>query len=73
MFASHRRILPSWSDRQNELIGQLTDDVLPSEAAHSVKVAIEQALRTGQTANVEYALEINQKAFWFEGTDFKTQ
>ena len=51
-----------------ELIGQLTDDVLPSAAAHSVKVAIEQALRTGQTANVEYALEINQKDFWFEGT-----
>ena len=51
-----------------ELIGQLTDDVLPSEAAHSVKVAIEQALRTGQTVNVDYALEINQKAFWFEGT-----
>ena len=50
-----------------ELIGQLTDDVLPSEAAHSIKVAIEKALRTSQTANVEYALEINQKEFWFEG------
>ena len=49
------------------MIGQLTDDVLPSEAAHSVKVAIEEALRTSQTVNVEYALEINQKAFWFEG------
>jgi PAS domain S-box-containing protein len=51
-----------------ELIGQLINDVLPSKAAHSVTVAIEEALRTGQTANVEYALEINQKAFWFEGT-----
>ena len=56
-----------------ELIGQLTDDVLPSEAAHSVKVAIEQALRTGQTANVEYALKINQKGFLVRRYDFKTQ
>ena len=50
-----------------ELIGQLTNNVLPSEAARSVMVAIEEALRTGETVNVEYALEINQKAFWFEG------
>jgi len=52
----------------DELIGQLTEDVLPSEAAHSIKTAIEQALRTGETAKLEYMLEISQKEFWFEGT-----
>jgi PAS domain S-box-containing protein len=50
-----------------ELIGQLIKDVLPSESAHSVTAAIEEALRTNQTVNVEYSLEINQKELWFEG------
>ena len=49
-----------------ELIGQSTDQVLPREAAHSVKIAIESALRTSQPVNFEYMLEINQKEYWFD-------
>ncbi len=49
-----------------ELIGQLIDDVLPGEAARSVKVAIEQALRTGEPVDVEYTLEMEQKEYWFD-------
>ena len=49
-----------------ELIGQLIDDVLPAEAARSVKVAIDQALRTGEPVDLEYMLEMEQKEYWFD-------
>ncbi len=49
-----------------ELIGQLTDDVLPPEAARSIKVAIAQALRTGEPVDVEYMLDMEQKEYWFD-------
>ncbi|HUH98006.1 MAG TPA: GAF domain-containing protein [Anaerolineales bacterium] len=52
----------------DELLGQLTDDVLPSEAAHSIKAAIQEALGTGQTVNLEYKLEIDQQEYWFGAT-----
>ena len=41
--------------------------MLPSEAARSIKSAIEEALRTGETVKLEYTLEINQQEYWFEG------
>jgi PAS domain S-box-containing protein len=51
----------------DELIGRSTDEMLPSDAARSVKSAIDEALRTGETVNLEYSLEINQQDYWFEG------
>ena len=51
-----------------ELIGQLIKDVLPAEAARSINVSIEQALKTGQTVNLEYMLEINQQEHWFDAS-----
>ncbi len=49
-----------------ELIGQLTDDVLPPEAARSIKAAIAQALRTGEPVDLEYMLDMEQKEYWFD-------
>ncbi|HUI90472.1 MAG TPA: GAF domain-containing protein [Anaerolineales bacterium] len=55
----------------DELLGQLTDDVLPSEAAHAINDAIKQALRTGETVKLEYKLEINQQEYWFDAAASK--
>ncbi|HEY9152732.1 MAG TPA: GAF domain-containing protein [Anaerolineales bacterium] len=52
----------------DELVGQLTEDVLPKEAAHSVMNGIEQALRSGETVDLEYMLDISQKEYWFDAT-----
>ncbi len=52
----------------DELLGQLVNYVLPKDAAQSVMTAIEQALRTGETVDLEYTLEIEQKQYWFDAT-----
>ena len=42
------------------------DDVLPKDAAHSIKNAIKKALESNKTVSLEYMLEIEQRDHWFD-------
>src|SRR5688500_9326754 len=48
-----------------ELLGKRMDEILPPDTHEPIREAIHQALTTGQTVQLEYALPINDQQFWF--------
>lgn len=48
-----------------ELIGKRMDEILPEETHELFHNAIEEALATNKTINIEYPLEINERETWF--------
>ncbi len=50
------------------MLGKKVDEVLPSEVATAILAGIQQALQSGETVKLEYALEINQKTYWFDAS-----
>jgi PAS domain S-box-containing protein len=50
------------------MLGKTIAEVLPREAHEPFMNAIHTALETGETAKVEYPLEIEGKTYWFDAT-----
>jgi PAS domain S-box-containing protein len=51
-----------------DMLGKTIDEVLPANIAQLLMNAIRNALRTGETQNIEYPLTINKQEYWFDGT-----
>jgi len=51
-----------------EMLGKTIREVLPADIAQLLMEAIQNALRTGQTQNIEYPLPIEGREYWFDGT-----
>ncbi len=51
-----------------ELLGKNLRDVFPLEQAESLIRSVGQVLETKQTAQIEYELNVNDKATWFQAT-----
>ena len=50
-----------------EMLGKTVEEVLPELSANIIMAGIHEALTGGQTAKLEYPLNIEQKEYWFEG------
>ena len=50
----------------SEMVGSTLHDVLPAVVADQLLVAIQQALSSGQTMQVEYCLPIGDRDVWFD-------
>ncbi|MBT3315738.1 MAG: response regulator [Anaerolineae bacterium] len=48
-----------------ELLGKRMDEILPEETHDLFHQAIEKALQTGETINIEYPLKIDETETWF--------
>ncbi|MCF6277437.1 MAG: GAF domain-containing protein, partial [Anaerolineales bacterium] len=49
----------------DELLGQRMEELLPEELANMFHSAVDQALETGRTVDIEYPLEISGEEIWF--------
>ncbi len=65
----YREIAPTSPDLlykpSQEMLGKNLWDIFPTEQAEAFNAAIQQVLKTGQTARIEYSLSIGDHLKWF--------